>query len=393
MSQLVARSLVNADTTAGATRYRLLETTRAYAQEKLIEACDGAETARRHAVHFRTFFERAPDDFLRLPDARLQEIYVPEVDHLRAVLDWAFGAEGDATIGIPLAGASGPLWGTLGLFSEGARRLEAAIARIGADTPQSQQAMLWRQFGRLVDESPARSQPAFERAASLYRRTDDRQGLAHTLMKLGRALGQLGRLDAGEAALGEGKSLLAEIDVPWLHALYFYNMGMLQNRRRNFAAANSCYEQAQTLFLRAGDEFTAAAANGNRANIMWALGNLEAAETAIRQLITFMRKSPMRTRRMLGWSLTSLAGVLIERGELDEALVVAREGLPLLLEDGSAWPFVRDLALRAALVGRLSDAARLAGYSDCVWTKQQATPSPVDARTSDRLRSAPSTTS
>ena len=387
LSQLVARSLVNADTTGGATRYRLLETMRAYAQEKLIEACDVAETARRHAVHYRTFFERAPEDFLRLPDARLRALYVPEVDHLRAALDWAFGSEGDATIGIPLAGASGPLWGTLGLFSEGARRLEAAIARIDADTPQSQQAMLWRQFGRLVDESPARAQPAFERAASLYRSIGDRQGLAHTLTQLGRALGQLGRLDAAEAALRECKSLLTCIDVPWLHALYFHNMGLLENRRRDFAASLSCYEQAQALFLGAGDEISAASASGNRANITWALGDLEATESAFRQMIAIMRNSPMRTRRMLGWSLASLAGVLTERGNLDEALVAAREGLPLLLEDEIAWLFVSHLALRAALAGRLSDAARLAGYSDCAWTSQQATPHPVDARTSDRLRS------
>jgi hypothetical protein len=104
-------------------------------------------------------------------------------------------------------------------------------------------------------------------------------------------------------------------------------------------------------------------------------------------MIAIMRNSPMRTRRMLGWSLASLAGVLTERGNLDEALVAAREGLPLLLEDDIAWLFVSHLALRAALAGRLSDAARLAGYSDCAWTRQQATPHPVDARTSDRLRS------
>ena len=89
---------------------------------------------------------------------------------------------------------------------------------------------------------------------------------------------------------------------------------------------------------------------------------------------------------MLGWSLASLAGVLTERGELEQALAAGREGLPLLLEDGSAWPFVSCLALRAALAGRLADAARLDGYSDCAWAKQQATPHPVDARTSERLR-------
>jgi predicted ATPase/DNA-binding winged helix-turn-helix (wHTH) protein len=387
LSQLVTRSLVNADTSGSSTRYRLLETTQAYAQEKLVEAAEIVETARRHAAFFRTFFERAPDDFLRLPDASLREIYVPEIDHLRAALDWSFGPDGDAAIGIPLAGASGPLWGMLGLFGEGARRLEAAIARVNAETPPLQQAMLWRQFGRLVDETPARSLPAFERAASLYRAIDDRQGLAHTLAQLGRALAYLGKLEASQAALDEANSLLAQIDVPWLHALYFFHMGFLKNRQRDLMGARNCYERARALFQRAGDDFTAAAAAVNAALITWTLGDVEAAEATFRQHVALMRSSPMRTRRMLGWSLANLAGVLTERGALEEAFAAAREGLPLLLEEASAWPFVSHLALHAALVGRLSDAARLAGYSDCVWSKQHATPHPVDARTTERLRS------
>lgn len=386
LSQLVARSLVNADTAGSATRYRLLETTRAYAQEKLIEACDVAHTARRHAAYFCAFFERAPDDCLRLPDERLREIYFPEIDHVRAALDWTFGPGGDATIGIPLAGGSGPLWAMLGLFVEGARRLEAAIASIRAGTPRSQQAMLWRQLGRLVDETPSRASAAFERAASLYRSIGDRQGLAHTLAQLGRALAYLGKLDASEAALAEADSLLAQVDVPWLRALCLFNMGFLKNRQQDLLGASNCYEQAQALFQRAGDDFTAAAARGNIALIAWALGDIEATETAFRQLVTLTRISPMGTRRMRGWWLASLAGVLIERGALEEALAAAREGLPLLLEDATVWPFVSHLALRAALVGRLSDAARLAGYSDCEWRKQQATPHPVDARTFERLR-------
>jgi predicted ATPase/DNA-binding winged helix-turn-helix (wHTH) protein len=385
LSQLVARSLVNADTTAGATRYRLLETTRAYAKEKLIEACDAGETARRHAVHFCAFFERAPDDFLRLSDAKLHEVYAQEIDQLRAALDWTFGSGGDATIGIPLAGASGPLWGMLGLFGEGVRRLEAAIARIDSETPLTQKAMLWRQLGRFLEETPSRARPALERAASLYRVIDDRQGLAHTLLQLGRALAYLGKLDASQAALDEANSLLAQVDVPWLHALYFFHMGFLKNRQQDLTRARECYEQAQALFQRAGDDFTAASARGNVANITWALGDLEAAENEFRQLVVLMRNSPMRTRRGLGWWLATLACVLTERGELDDALTAAREGLPLLLEDGIARLFLGDLALRAALVGRLFDAARLAGYSDCAWSKQQATS--VDARASDRLRS------
>jgi tetratricopeptide (TPR) repeat protein len=387
LSQLVARSLLIADTGSGATRYRMLETMRAYAHEKLCGAEETDALLRRHAEYFSRSFSRAPGDFLRLNDARLQEIYAPELEHVRAALDWAFGTNGDPAIGVSLAGASGPLWGTLGLFGEGARRLEVAVAHIQPETPVSEQALLWRQLGRLVDETPSRAQPAFERAAALYRQIDDRPGLAHTLTQLGRALAYVGKLEASEAALDEADSLLAQIETPWLRALHFFNRAFLKNRQQDFDGARNCYEQAQALFLRSGDAFSAAAAKGNLANITWALGNLEATENAFREQVALMRNSPMCTRRMLGWSLASLAGVLTERGDLDEALAAAREGLPLLLEDGSAWIFVSHLSLRAALAGRLSDAARLAGYSDSTWTKQQATPHPVDARTNGRLRS------
>jgi tetratricopeptide (TPR) repeat protein len=164
-------------------------------------------------------------------------------------------------------------------------------------------------------------------------------------------------------------------------------MGFLSNMRADFVHARDYYEQARLLFLKAGDEFTGAAAKGNLANITWALGDLESTEASFRQHVALMRHLPMRTPRVLGWALASLAGVLIERGALEDALAAAREGLPLLLEDGSAWIFVSHLALRAALAGRLSDAARLAGYSDSAWNRQGATPHPVDARTSDRLSS------
>jgi hypothetical protein len=95
----------------------------------------------------------------------------------------------------------------------------------------------------------------------------------------------------------------------------------------------------------------------------------------------------MKTKRLLGWSLGSLAGVLIERGELDEGLTAGREGLPLLLEDGDAWIFFDLFTLRLALAGRACDAARLAGYSDYTWTSQEARRHPIEERTRERLRS------
>jgi len=118
LSQLVARSLMIADTSTGATRYRMLETTRAYALEKLAEVEEIETRRRRHAEYFRDLFERAPDDWLQMPDAEWHATYVPELDHVRAALEWALAPAGDSAIGVALAGASGPLWSMLGLWGK-----------------------------------------------------------------------------------------------------------------------------------------------------------------------------------------------------------------------------------------------------------------------------------
>jgi predicted ATPase/DNA-binding winged helix-turn-helix (wHTH) protein len=380
LSQLVVRSLVTADTAGGATRHRLLETTRAYAQEKLAEAGEVRLIALRHAEYLCKVFARAPDDFLRLADATLRQIYAAHVDDVRAALDSSFGSHGDSATGIRLAGNAGPLWGMLGLFTEGAHRLETALARVQTDTPASDQAMLWRQLGRLVDDTPARARPAFERAAELYRAIGDRLGLAHALLHLGRARASLGEFGAGAAALGEANSLLNADDPPWLRGLYFFNLGRSKSLQRDFAGARSDYEQSHRLFLEAGDEFTALAAQGNLANIAWACGDLEAADACFRQNLVELRASPMQTRRMLGWTLASLAGVLTEREKLDEALAFFRDGLPLVAEDGSAWMFGDSVALRAALAGKIATAAHLAGHADAMFATKQATRHPVDVR-------------
>ena len=83
----------------------------------------------------------------------------------------------------------------------------------------------------------------------------------------------------------------------------------------------------------------------------------------MRESAALLRKSPL-TKVMLGFCLTNLAGVHVERGELEEALIVAREGLPLLKDAGYAWINLDHLALRLALAGKLADAARIAGFAD-----------------------------
>jgi len=89
------------------TCFYLLETTRTYAAEKLIEP---APVARRHAQYFAAFFERAEADLETGPMPVFLEAYSRRIDDVRSALGWAFSAVGDGAVGGALTVASAPIW-------------------------------------------------------------------------------------------------------------------------------------------------------------------------------------------------------------------------------------------------------------------------------------------
>jgi predicted ATPase/DNA-binding winged helix-turn-helix (wHTH) protein len=130
LSNLVAKSLVAAEVDGRVARYRLLDTTRAYAIEKLGESGERQRLARRHAEYYRDFFERAEAEWETRPTAESGAVYGPQIDNLRAALDWAFSPHGDPAIGVALTAAAVPLWTHLSLLDECRRRVERALATI-----------------------------------------------------------------------------------------------------------------------------------------------------------------------------------------------------------------------------------------------------------------------
>jgi predicted ATPase len=127
---LVAKSLVAAEVDGRVARYRLLDTTRAYAIEKLGESGEGERLARRHAEYYGDFFEQAETEWEGRPAAELLADYGRQIDNLRAALDWAFSPGGDAAIGVALTAAAEPLWTHLSLLEECRGRVERALAAL-----------------------------------------------------------------------------------------------------------------------------------------------------------------------------------------------------------------------------------------------------------------------
>ena len=133
VSSLVAKSLVAAEVDGAIARYRLLDTTRAYALEKLAESGERELLARRHAEYYRDLFERAETEWETRPTAEWLADYGRQIDNLRAALDWAFSPGGDASIGVALTAAAVPLWMHLSLMEECRSRVERALAAIARE--------------------------------------------------------------------------------------------------------------------------------------------------------------------------------------------------------------------------------------------------------------------
>jgi len=388
LSQLVARSLVVADTNDAGARYRLLETTRAYALEKLADAGETEAIKRRHAQYFRDFFERASEDWERLPDADWCATYPPELDNVRAALDWAFDPGGDPTIGIGLSAASGPLWYVLALRREGPQRLEAAIARVGSKTPEADQASLWHRLGELwCTEAPTQAVTAFERAIDLYRRVGD-VGLVHAdlLATLGGELARMGRVEQAAVVLAEAFAVLERAGAPKALAHCFLTFGNVHMMTGDLTAARIHYERGLALGRSAGAETLVLGGLMYLADIAWQTGDLDTALAGFRETAALMRARPLIPKGALGMCLTNLAGIHTERMELDEALEAACEGLPLRKEAGFFWCALDHVALRAALTGKLANAARLCGYADSAFAARHSSRQPNEARARTRLQ-------
>jgi predicted ATPase/DNA-binding winged helix-turn-helix (wHTH) protein len=132
---LINKSLVAADVSGTTAYYRLLDTTRAYALEKLADAGESNATARRHAEHYRDLLERAQADWERLPTKTLLSDYGRQLDNVRVALDWSFGSDGDTGVAMALTAAAVPLWKHLSLMEECRARVNQALTAPRQDGP------------------------------------------------------------------------------------------------------------------------------------------------------------------------------------------------------------------------------------------------------------------
>lgn len=127
---LADKSLVVVDTSGKQERYRVLETTRQYALEKLAASGERERVACRHANFFRGVAQMAEKSFGAMPLSGWLAILEPELENFRATLEWTLGKGQLAALGGAVASALEMFWWHGGLEAEGIRWIRAALRQI-----------------------------------------------------------------------------------------------------------------------------------------------------------------------------------------------------------------------------------------------------------------------
>jgi tetratricopeptide (TPR) repeat protein len=130
LAGLVRKSMVVAESVARTTRYRMLESLRQYAHERLASSGEEVAVRNRHAEHFTRLVEDLADDVRGPRQDVAYGTLLTELDNVRAAFDWHLAA-GDAVTALRLVRILRTFWTEL-MPSEGVQRALAAVALGGS---------------------------------------------------------------------------------------------------------------------------------------------------------------------------------------------------------------------------------------------------------------------
>ncbi|MVV49448.1 transcriptional regulator [Pseudomonas sp. PB120] len=132
ITQLVAKSLLNVEVGDEEVFYRLLDTTRSYAMEKLDQAADLPGTRERHIQRCLALMHQAQIDWENIPTGLWIERYARGLEDIRSALEWGLRVQGPQALAIRLAATSTPLWQELSLLKEHGVYVRRALALLDA---------------------------------------------------------------------------------------------------------------------------------------------------------------------------------------------------------------------------------------------------------------------
>jgi len=358
---LVDKSLVTVQTAGRLERYGLLESTRAFALEKLKESGDWEATCRRRSEYFLAQAQAADARYGIGSTAQWLTDIDGDLENYRATLEWALTEGRDVALGASVAGMLERLWALGGLSVEARLWLGKAIERLNEADHPAVAARLWRAKSRFLQGEPMRD--CAKRAIALYQSVGDERGAAYALRTLAYSLLQMGLLDEANDVIVRATAAMREHGDRVGVASCLSLQGVGAYNRGDFAQGREFYQQALRAYKSLGDELSTANVLGNLGELEFADGDPEAALASVTESLAIT--SRLKEATDLAIDYNNSCAYLIVLGDLDRALVSAREGLRLAQLEQNAWNIavaVQHLALLAALRRHYSTAGKLIGY-------------------------------
>jgi predicted ATPase/DNA-binding winged helix-turn-helix (wHTH) protein len=274
IASLAAKSLVSLDASVPSGRWRLLETIRVYALEKLAENGDAELIARRHAEFFRDVFAPAAES----PRVALDDLphYIRDIDNLRAALDWAFSRDrDDVGLRIGLTVAATPVLLATSMLPECHRWSERAILALD----------------------------------------DNRRGTSEE-MRLQAALGfslmfTQGGSDATRAALDRSLAIAEERDDVVYQMWQLVSLNIFHSRNGNFTMALQYARRGSATASVMGDAAAIALAHFLLGNSLHFIGDLGGAHAELEAALAHRPRSQQSGRTYLGYDYDILAAIAL----------------------------------------------------------------------------------
>ena len=406
LARLTDKSLVVVDAQPdGTARYRLLETLRQYAREKLAAGGAAGAVRRRHAAHFLALAEAAEPELRGPGAAAWLDRLEAEGDNLRAALEWA-EATGEAELGLRLGAAlfwfwirrhseegrarlarllalpapPGPTAGTAtrarALTAAGALARYAddndaahglggaglALARQAGDAPAIAWATLWLGYVAYARGDDAAAASLCEESRALFAGAGDRQGTAHALRGLARTAARAGADALAEGHFERALALYREAGDGAGGAGVQLSLGHLAHRRGDPIRARELFAASLAAHREAGDLIGCANARAALAWLAVTQGDYGAARVAFAESLRLAHRLGQRpgVARELRW-LAIVAGA---QDQWERALGLAGAVATDPTSSGVAWldpPGLEQVRARAGVA--LGDPAAAAAWA------------------------------
>ncbi|MFL5735496.1 MAG: ATP-binding protein [Chloroflexia bacterium] len=315
----------------GEGRFGMLEVIREYGLSRLAESNEEAGTRRAHAEYYLALVEEA-EPMLSGPDQAMWFRKL-EAEHgnIRAALDWSQTTEGEAELGLRIAGALLWFWQTRGYATEGRERLAVLLSRPSARGAQATEARAGALLvaGRLAylqgDYKAARGH--FEENLAIWRGSGDGHKLSHALLAMGSSA--TGQGDYATARALYEESLLAQEDAankPY-RAMALAGLGEAVLGQGDHEQAAPSIEESLELFRELGNTVGAAFALSMLGYVAEREGRYDEARKLLEESLSMRRE--LGNKQGVAVCFVGLAEVACAQDLADRAarLLGAAEGL------------------------------------------------------------------